>query len=172
QSYDVSWVEIDEPHRAHSPGEHDDLGVYSQGKAKGASTFARLEGCWWGNGGAYLVSTSGGDAKQGQVWFYDPKQERLTLVYESPSADVLDSPDNICVSPRGGIVLCEDGDYPTQRLHGLTLDGRLFQLAANNIDLTKKSRGSLRGDYRSQEWCGATFSPDGKWLFANVQTPG
>lgn len=27
-------------------------------------------------------------------------------------------------------------------------------------------------DRRDEEWAGATFSPDGRWLFANVQTPG
>ena len=28
------------------------------------------------------------------------------------------------------------------------------------------------GDYSDSEWAGACFSPDGKWLFANVQEPG
>ena len=27
-------------------------------------------------------------------------------------------------------------------------------------------------DYRGSEWAGATFSPDGKTLFVNIQTPG
>lgn len=172
QAYDVAWVDIANPHLPHSPGTKDELGVFSQGKAAGGSTFARLEGCWWGNGGAYAVSTSGGDAKAGQVWFYEPKEERLTLVYESPGKDVLDAPDNITVSPRGGIVLCEDGDAPVSRLHGLTPDGQLFPLAANNIKLTGSGRNGLTGDFIGQEWCGATFSPDGNWLFVNIQTPG
>ena len=28
------------------------------------------------------------------------------------------------------------------------------------------------GDYRTQEFAGACYSPDGKWLFVNIQTPG
>jgi secreted PhoX family phosphatase len=28
------------------------------------------------------------------------------------------------------------------------------------------------GDYRLNEWTGACYSPDGRWLFANIQTPG
>jgi hypothetical protein len=28
------------------------------------------------------------------------------------------------------------------------------------------------GDYRQSEWAGACYSPDGKWLFVNIQTPG
>ena len=33
-------------------------------------------------------------------------------------------------------------------------------------------RNGISGDYRMQEWCGATFSPDGAWLLINIQTPG
>ena len=28
------------------------------------------------------------------------------------------------------------------------------------------------GDFREAEWAGACFSPDGRWLFANVYEPG
>ncbi len=171
QTFDVSWVEIDDPRRGHSPGTMDFLGVFSQGKRLGGSTFARLEGLWYGNGVVYLVSTNGGDAENGQVWEYDPRTEQLRLVFESPSAKVLEKPDNVTVSPRGGIVLCEDGDLAPQRLQGLTPDGRLFPFAANNVVLNGEKNG-FKGDYRRQEWCGACFSPDGKWLFVNMQKPG
>ena len=43
----------------------------------------------------------------------------LRLIFESPGTDVLDSPDNITVSPRGGLVLCEDGSG-VQFLRGRT----------------------------------------------------
>ena len=45
----------------------------------------------------------------GQVWAYRPDHRGngdLWLVYESPSGAVLDSPDNITVTPRGGLVMC------------------------------------------------------------------
>ncbi len=169
--FETTWVDIDDPYRAHSPGTRDQLGVMKQGKAKGATSFARLEGCWFGNDLVYLVSTSGGDAESGQVWSYDPRSEQLRLVFESPAPEVLDSPDNLAVSPRGGIVLCEDGELLSQRLHGLTRDGRIFPLAVNNVVLRGEKNG-IEGDFRMQEWCGACFSPDGQWLFANLQTPG
>lgn len=178
QEFDALWVDIDEAERAHSPGSAgtenpagDELGVFMQGKVQGAATFARLEGCWYGNGLVYLVSTSGGDKSLGQIWQYDPRNELLKLIFESPDASVLDSPDNICVSPRGGLVLCEDGDAVPHRIHGMTPDGRLFPFAANNVVLNKERNG-FAGDFRGEEWCGATFSADGSWLFANVQTPG
>lgn len=178
QSFDVSWVDIEDVQRPHSESSRptsesdgDCHGVYSQGKASGAATFARLEGCWFGNDRVYLDSTSGGDKGTGQIWEYNPREEQLTLIFESPSADVLDSPDNLTVSPRGGIVLCEDGDVLPHRIHGLTADGALFTFAENNVILNGERNG-FTGDFRAQEWAGATFSPDGKWLFVNVQTPG
>jgi len=169
--FDCSWVDIDDPERAHSPGTDDELGVFLQGKAQKAATFARLEGCWRGNGLIYLDSTSGGDKRLGQIWQYNPGQEQLTLIYESSDAQVLESPDNLAVSPRGGLVVCEDGDQKSQRVHGLTPDGRIFPFAANNVEL-KGERNGFRGDYREEEWAGSCFSSDGRWLFINIQTPG
>jgi len=170
--HDCQWVTIDDPHRAHfDPKKEDQLGCYTQGKEKGATTFARLEGCWYGNGLIYFDSTSGGPSSAGQIWQYDPKEEQLMLLFASPSNKVLDQPDNLAVSPRGGIVLCEDGRETPQRLHGLTPDGKLFTFARNNVQL-QGERNGFKGDFRNSEWAGSTFSPDGKWLFVNLQTPG
>jgi len=169
--FDTTWVPIEEPTRAHSPGTKDELGVYRQGKARGAATFARLEGCWYAAGKVYIVSTSGGQAECGQVFEYDTVEQTIRLIFESPSAKVLDSPDTITVSPSGALVLCEDGDFVPQKMQGLTVDGRLFPFAANNVVLDGAKNG-FRDDYRGEEWAGATFSPDGRWLYVNIQTPG
>lgn len=91
--------------------------------ARGGARFSRLEGVWYGNQRVCVVSTSGGNAGQGQVWEYDPAAETLRLLFESPHVDVLNRPDNVCVSPRGGLVLCEDGSG-TEYLHGLTTELR------------------------------------------------
>ncbi|QDT49020.1 hypothetical protein Pan258_30670 [Symmachiella dynata] len=178
QQFDVDWVAIEDVERAHSPkssgGDNpagDELGVFMQGKMKGGATFARLEGCWWGNDLVYIVSTSGGEKDLGQVWQYDPRNNRLKLIFESPDSSVVDSPDNICVSPRGGLVLCEDGDVIPQHLRGMTQDGRIFPFAANNVVLHGE-HNNIRGDFRGGEWAGANFSKDGQWLFANIQDPG
>ncbi|GAB5405352.1 MAG: DUF839 domain-containing protein [Aureliella sp.] len=169
-SADVHWVDIDDRLRAHSPGTVDCLGVYSQGKAKGGLTFARLEGCCVHGGHVFVTATSGGDSESGQVWKLDPRENRLSLVFESPGSKVLDMPDNMTVSPRGGILLCEDGDYVPQRLQVLTEDGTLFPFAANNMQLD--GLHGHKGDFRGSEWAGATFTADGEWLFVNLQTPG
>lgn len=169
--FDVTWIDIDDPLRPHSPGTQDTLGVYSQGKAQGATTFNRVEGCWFGDGVVYFTSTDGGDASLGQIWAFSPKEQTLRLVFESPSKQVLANPDNVTVSPRGGLVVCEDTDHLAPRLHALSSGGQLAPVAENNVVLPEGQR-SIAGDYRDGEWAGVCFSPDGRWLFANIQTPG
>ena len=163
----VEWVPIDDP----DPAGAGPNTVFRQGREAGGATFRRLEGTWYGGGRIYIVSTEGGDRRVGQVWEYEPARERLRLLFESPGRDVLDMPDNICVSPRGGIVLCEDGLDGLNLLQGLRPDGRIFPFARNSIVLDGKPNG-ITGDFRASEFAGVTFSPDGRWLFVNVQIPG
>jgi secreted PhoX family phosphatase len=168
-SFPVEWVPIATPDSLlpTMPGNF----VWAQGRALGAATFARLEGCWYGNADKqiYVVSTSGGTG-QGQVWSYDPRRERITLLFQSPSADVLNAPDNITVSPRGGLVLCEDGSGE-EFVHGLTTDGQIFKFAKNSIVLNGERNG-ITGNFAGSEFAGACYSPDGEWLFVNAQSPG
>lgn len=168
---EVSWVDIEEPDRANSPGENDGAGCVLQGKAAGGSVFTRLEGCWLGDGSVFFTSTDGGDAESGQIFRLDVTNQTLTQVYQSPAASVLDAPDNITLSPNGTVVICEDGDRDGMLMHGLTQDGLLFPIARNITKLRGEHLG-IKGNYRDSEWCGACFSPDGRWLFANLQKPG
>jgi secreted PhoX family phosphatase len=130
----------------------------------------KLEGAWWGDGGAYFVASfaraDDGSAKEhdGQVWFYDPRSETVTLktifgVNPDPAADGknFDGPDNITVSPYGGVILAEDGEG-IQHLVGVSESGTAFPLARNDLN--------------DSEFTGPAFSKDGKVLFANIQTPG
>ncbi|HEU0053158.1 MAG TPA: alkaline phosphatase PhoX, partial [Longimicrobium sp.] len=96
----------------------------------------------------------------GQVWQYRPRGDGgvLRLVFESPGPEVLDAPDNLCVSPRGGLVLCEDGTGP-QYLRGLTPGGEIFDLVRTTAE-------------SSTEFAGSCFSPDGSILFFNLQGSG
>ena len=166
-TFDVEWVPIDQPDTAQR-GSCDDF-VYKQGRAQGAAAFARLEGCWYGNGRIYIVSTNGGIGC-GQIWEYDPAAETISLLFQSPGKDVLEKPDHITVSPRGGIVLCEDGGGD-EYLHGLTTDGEIFPFGMNNVKL-RGERNGLAGDFTNSEWAGPCYSPDGKWLFVNILSPG
>ena len=151
--------------------------MFQQGFVKGGARFRRLEGAWWGERTGFFLSTSGGSVGEGQVFEYDPRRETIKLIYDSPNANELDNPDNMTVTPRGGLLLCEDaagnGFTQGERLIGLTMEGDAFTFAMNNIVLTAPHNSRVpAGDYRQNEWAGACYSPDGNWLFVNIQTPG
>lgn len=166
QRFDVYWVPIAEPARGHSPGVIDQSGVIKQGEAGGGALFLRLEGCCHGEEGIWFTSTSGGDAGGGQVWLYRPASEQLELVFEVTDRDAMDYPDNISLGLGQGLLICEDSKRsPVQRLFWLSRDGRLLTLAENQVEIDGVS-------YRNREWAGCCVSPDGRWLFANIYTPG
>ena len=56
-------------------------------------------------------------------------------------------------------------------MHGLTVDGQVFRFAQNNVALNGE-RNDLVGDFTESEFAGATYSPDGRWMFVNIQRPG
>ncbi|HEX8486966.1 MAG TPA: alkaline phosphatase PhoX [Propionibacteriaceae bacterium] len=161
--YQVRWVNV--PDR--------DASSESVRKQFGSGEVTRsrkLEGQWWGNGGAYFVASfarlSDGSelAHDGQVWHYNPRQRTITLktifgVNTTPNADgPFDGPDNITVSAHGGLILAEDGGG-IQHLIGVTSTGSAYPLARN-----ENAAGG--------EFCGPAFSADGRTLFANIQFPG
>ncbi|WP_039942153.1 alkaline phosphatase PhoX [Streptomyces himastatinicus] len=135
----------------------------------------KLEGMWWADGGAYIVSSYAREESpvqhDGQVWFYDPKRRTLTLkvllgVNPDPSKDgAFDGPDNITVSPYGGLVIAEDGEG-IQHLFGATDDGRTYPIARNDLNIGSAEEPEF------SEFTGVVFSPDGGTLYANIQVPG
>lgn len=127
--------------------------VFAQGFAAGGARFRRLEGCWFDKGQIFFVSTNGGDMGFGQVFVYNPAAGTLTLIAESPGHDVFDGPDNICTTPQGGLLVCEDAGA-AQFLRGISPSGQIFDFARN-----------LRNTI---EFAGACFSPDGQTLFVNL----
>ncbi len=177
--YRVQWVDIDDPDPtfSYTPGQPapttNDTAINhvgDQGRAQGAAGFSRLEGTIYHRGVIYFTSTQGGGAVMdgpnsstgygtgsGQVWGYDTRSETLFLVYQSPSRQVLDFPDNITVSRRGTLVLCEDNTEDNY-VRGLSRGGQLWDIALNRL-------AGRTGD----EFAGSTFSPDGHTLFVNIQ---
>ncbi|MDB9303170.1 MULTISPECIES: alkaline phosphatase PhoX [Cyanophyceae] len=163
ETLQVEWVQILNPD---PDSESNRTGVRHQAQDLGAATFFRGEGAWYGNNLVYFVATQAGPPGinktngrgHGQVWAYDPAKEELTLVVEaSETGQFLDDPDNITVAPWGDLILCEDGGG-VQYIVGVNGKGEVYQFAFNNI-----SNG---------EFAGACFSPDGRTLFANIQSPG
>lgn len=165
----VAWVEIEHPDRGFD-ADGQPVGLQAQGYAGAASKFSRLEGCIAGDDVVYFTSTNGGDAGCGQVWAYYRDSSELVLVHEPADPAQLDYPDNVVLSPRGGLVICQDSARTRQHLYGLAAGGGLFAFARNDVVLDGAM--GFSGDYRREEWAGCCFSPDGKWLFANIYRPG
>lgn len=180
QSWDVEWVQVTDVEA---------INGRAYNSAPGRASFARPEGAYYDSGKIYWTCTSGGVARQGQVFVYDPRRETLTMVFNSVGGGTTNlecnNPDNIAVSPRGGIILCEDGGNSIQRLRGLTQSGGTFIFAENrmNVSAADVAQADQRlnanggvvaafapGNYSSIEWAGACFHE--KWMFVNIQTPG
>ncbi|MFI7632860.1 alkaline phosphatase PhoX [Nonomuraea sp. NPDC049400] len=160
--FKVRWVEVPDP-------DAKTTSTRKQFTDDQVTRSRKLEGAWWGDGGAYFVAsyarhTDGSvNEHDGQVWFYDPRSETVTLkvlfgVNPDPAQDSnFDGPDNITVSPYGGVILAEDGEG-IQHLVGVTDRGRSYPLARNELN--------------DSEFAGPTFSADGRILFACIQSPG
>ena len=129
--------------------------------AQGAALFARGEGIWMGDGELYFTCTSGGVARQGQIFRLTPaihEADELELFYESPEESEYSFGDNLTVAPSGHLVVCEDSysDVVHNHLRGITPEGAAYPLALLN---------------RQTELAGACFSPDGRTLFVNAYSP-
>jgi secreted PhoX family phosphatase len=146
----VDWVRIDNVDPATDT-------VRVEGFNKGAARFARGEGIFYGNGDIYFCCTSGGSSGDGQIWSYNSASETIELYLEPNNSGILDNPDNVVVAPNGDLFLCEDGDS-TDFIVGVTPTGSLYRFARNRLN--------------TSEFAGVCFSPDGRIMFVNIQSPG
>ncbi|PKW05467.1 hypothetical protein SAMN05428944_7510 [Streptomyces sp. 1222.5] len=165
----IEWVDVPDPLAASTPTRLQDYGP-------GGITHAqKLEGCYWGGSCVYFVSSFARSADgstadhYGQIWRYDPARRRLTLVVVfGPDTDVQlpgESPDNICLAPGGGLMVCEDGNG-AQHVFGVTRKGEVYAMARGrqNIGTADKPEWG--------EFAGVTFAPDGRTMYVNCYTPG
>jgi secreted PhoX family phosphatase len=176
ETFDVEWVDIPDPERGFAPGSRRPSGVVDQGLAAGASRFVALEGCAFDDGTVYFTSKNGGRHAAGYIMAYDPAREQVRMVFEADAHYGFSGPDNLVISPRGGLVICEDrvlGDPRGQIVAGLNTQGELFRFCQTNTELGGRYLGhDLGATFVASEWAGATFSRDGDWLFLNVYNPG
>jgi uncharacterized protein len=165
----IEWVPVPDSQAVHTPIREQDFGP------RGITHAQKLEGCYWGDRSVYFVSSyarsregSAGD-HYGQVWKYEPHRSRLTLVVVfGPSTDIQlpgERPDNICLAPGGGLMVCEDGGG-AQFVYGITRRGEVYEMARNRQNT---------GTDQAPEWgefAGATFSPDEETMYLNCFEPG
>lgn len=184
---EIEWVDIADPDMA---PEGNASGTYLQAREAGALSISRGEGIWYADGLFYIVDTSAGSNVEGHagqgngaVWMLDPAGNRMRCLFASTDASMANNPDNITISPRGGVVMCEDGGGIEdefgfgERIMGLEVTGNSFIFAKNNIilseaDITLAGKNVAAADYRNSEIAGACFDPDGEFLFVNIQNPG
>jgi secreted PhoX family phosphatase len=189
----VDWVTIPDPDR---PGAEDDAALVQKiAWSRGAARFLSGEGATMVGGSVVFDSSDGGDAGLGQIWKYtpmtnigDPDEEgELKLLFESTDRSVLDGPDNLCTSPNNRIVIAEDGKENRSFVRGLRNDGTIVNVARNLVPMRLSiidASGKLYDPYVPDdgftiadglgysEFAGPRFSPDGTWLFVNIQVPG
>jgi secreted PhoX family phosphatase len=165
----VEWADVPDPLATGTPIRLQDFGE------RGITHAQKLEGCYWGGRSVYFVSSfarsdQGSAADHyGQIWRYDPERRRLTLVIVfGPDTDVQlpgESPDNICLAPSGGLMVCEDGDG-AQHVYGVTRHGEVYPMARNAQNIGTAEEPAYG------EFAGVTFSPDGGTMYVNCYTPG
>jgi uncharacterized protein len=151
EEYPVEWVTIEEPNPLTDT-------VRQEAQSKGAAIFSRTEGIWESGGRIYFDCTDGGEAGAGQLWQYTPRGRdggQLKLIFESPSADVLDQPDNLVVVPGTGDVLLQEDSSGENFVRGVTRRGEIYDFAKSVMN--------------HSEFCGGCFSPDGKTFFVSQQ---
>jgi len=164
-TYRVRWVDVPDRDAVTDP-------IRRQFGPGQVTHSRKLEGQWWGDGGVYFVAsfarTTDGSVKEhdGQVWFYDPGQKSVTLktlfgVNTTPAVEgPFDGPDNITVSPHGGLILAEDGNG-LKYLIGVSSEGTAYALARND-------HRNPAGRRTNGEFAGPTFNRRGKILFTNI----
>jgi hypothetical protein len=165
-------------------------GPYRQAYANGAAIFGANEGCWVANGIVYFTDkqVTSNPLRAGRIWALDIATNTLKAIFVSNDITVGNSPDNLCVSPRGGVLFNEDGSgtgrnalgevisVPAQRLMALRADGKSYAFAAHNYNFTAAQLAAVgkptapTGNQRNTEWAGSCFSPDGRVLFVNLYT--
>jgi len=172
----IDWVDIAEPGQGHTPGSHDGAGVVNQGLSAGGTAFVSLEGCGYFDGSVYFTSKAGGSNRAGQIFRLDIALETVELIFESTGPNGFSGLDNIIMSPRGSLMICEDrlGLFKTgQYIASLNTDGELFAFCQANPELRGTYAGyDLADTAVTSEWAGACFSADGQWMFANLYSPG
>lgn len=186
--YLLEWVELANPDAAPTTANvvgtvRNVSGPFAQAWNAGCARMLRGEGIWYHGGRIYIVDTAaGGD---GALWELNPASGRIKCIYVSNNQLAGNNLDNITISPRGGIICCEDGgNSPDQfgngsRLFGIDNQGSPFILAKNNLNFSAEQYAAAgktltagNGSQLGSEFCGACFDPLGRTLFVNIQTPG
>lgn len=151
----VSWLDVPNPNPLQLPELPAALQPQTPTRLQTeASHFNGGEGIWCQNAVVYF--TTKGDRR---VWAHDLAKQTLEVIYDdfffAPSP-ILDSVDNIVMTPGGDIVVVEDKEEANQQAVAIQPDGSLAVLV------------QLVGQDGS-EVTGPAFSPDGRYFYFSSQ---
>lgn len=157
----VEWLDLDDV-------EAQESALRIRGFNQGAARFANTEGIWYGKKELFFACTTGGRIAKGQIFRYVPSpyegQEReqeapgkLSLFLEPNNTEIFQKCDNLTIAPWGDVIICEDTANP--RIIGITPRGETYILAKNI-------------GFPGSEFAGPVFSPSGRTMFVNIQSPG
>ncbi|MFC6897745.1 alkaline phosphatase PhoX [Nonomuraea dietziae] len=173
-SYDVTWVDIDDPDPAFSGTPSNDVAIQAvgkQGRDQGAALFSRLEGAVHHHGVIYFVSTQGGATATGHP---------AVGVRQGPRAGV-GVRDVEQAAAAGLRVAWLDGARPARQHHHQPegragavrgrrrrqLPARADQAGGEIFDFARLE--PVAGD-SGAEFAGSTFGPGGRTLYVNIQS--
>lgn len=175
----VTWTDVPDRDAQTTSTRKQFTGEITRGK--------KFEGVFGTDRGAYIVNSFAfgptdlpADALKhdGMVWFYDYADETISLVTYFPHQEsaetgatprysdmTFDGPDNVTVTPWGTLVLAEDGAGASHVLSAMP-GGPTYAIARNQLNI------GTADEPEYSEFTGPTFTPDGRILFVNIQTPG
>ena len=128
-------------------------------RERGAAIVKRGEGIWRMSDGFAFTCTEGGGTSSGQIFHLAPTDSggTLQLLAQASDPSVMDMPDNLTITPWGDLLVCED-NHRDVYLRLVTREGKVIPFAHNGLSRS--------------EFAGVCFSPDGRYLFVNIQENG
>ena len=159
-SWKGRWVDVPDPQASQEP-------CRDQSRKLGASRFNRCEGSVLVGDSLWFIASTAGPVGAGQIFRLDTKTGQTYLEVQVTDRAVLSMPDNLTLAPWGDLLMAEDnynaaGGATHQYVRGLRPDGSIYDFARNPHN---------EPDDCGAELTGPCFSPDGKVLFLNIQTP-
>lgn len=129
----------------------------TRAQAPESTPFKGGEGIWYHDGIIYFGTK--GDRR---IWAHDPVAQTLACLYDDDEYEnpILDSVDNIVITPGGDMIVVEDKSEANQQAVAITPDERILPL----IELAGQE---------GSEVTGPAFSPDGQhFYFSSQRGPG
>ena len=142
----VTWTRVPDPTAQRGP---------TRNQVPGSTVFPGGEGIWYWRGVCYF--TTKGNKK---VWGYDIRENLIDVLFDRQLAQSssLDAVDNVTITPRGDVLVCEDGG--NMEIGLITPTGRAVSPLLR-----------ITGQDES-EVCGVVFDPSGTRMYCTSQRGG